>query len=147
MPDSRLRPYAKTYRPFVLWLLLFFSVSFGLPPLAQALLHLAGAALTRVSLLCTLLLLVLLFYIVRRGEYVYWINCGPSFEEAREAGSEKRRAYASALLRLFCRAAGVGALYLTLSAALGFPTWLDVAVFSALLVIAALRTLRIRFES
>lgn len=147
MPDFQSHPYRKTYKPFVLWLAVFFCLSIGVPLLAHALLRLDGAAITRVSLLFTLLLLALLFYVIRHGEYVYWINGGPSFEAARDAGRERRRAYAGAHLRLFCGAACAGALYLALSALLSLPTWLDVAAVAALLVAAALLALRIRFDA
>lgn len=144
MPRST--AYKKTYKPFILWLLLFIGLSFSSIPIAQSLFHLDAAATTRVSLLNTLLPLVLLFVVILRGEYVYWINGGPSFEAAREAGSEARRAYARAHLRLFAGASGAGALCIAVFAFLRLSIWLDIAAVCAALVAAALLSLRIKFE-
>ena len=80
------REYNKTYKPFVAWLI-------GYPVVAI----IAGIGLSevsiKVSVMASLMILVVSLYIliliIYRGEYVYWINGGPSFEEARSAGSER----------------------------------------------------------
>lgn len=60
---------------------------------------------TKVSALAVLIILsiglYILMLIIYKGEYVCWINGGPSYEEAKLAGSEKRKEYARAHLDKF----------------------------------------------
>ena len=45
-------------------------------------------------MIVVVLMLLVLMWMIWKGEYVYWINGGPSFEEAKAAGSDVRREYA-----------------------------------------------------
>lgn len=92
------RAYEKRYWPFVLWLIALVA---GLIVPAE----LAGRAglsrrgMTAVGMTALLMMLTALFVMIWKGEYVYWISGGPDFEQAKAAGSERRRAYAGRHLR------------------------------------------------
>ncbi len=80
------------------------------------------------------------------GEYVYWINGGPSFEEAKAAGSEKRKAYAAAHLSVFLKMTLVCCVYIVISSFFRLPMLIDVVVIASAIVAAAIKTMPIRFN-
>ena len=84
-----------------------------------------------------------LMAIIWKTESVYWIN-GTSFEQARDAGSDRRREFAAAHLRVFGRFA-LG--YVVFSAIMQWRgvTWgVDLAVFCVGLIGAAIGTLKVK---
>jgi len=87
--------------------------------------------------------IVALIWIIWRTESVYWIN-GVTFEQARDAGSERRRAFAAAHLKPF----GIFALgYAAFSAFMqlrGYSLVIDIAVFTVGIIAVALSTTRIK---
>ena len=87
-----------------------------------------------------------LMVMIYAGEYVYWINGGPSFEEAKAAGSEKRKAYAAAHLSVFLKMTLVCCVYLVISSFLRLPMGIDIVVISSAVVVAAIKTMSIRFN-
>lgn len=138
------KEYRKTYRPFIVWILLLFTVLLvaGILPAP----FVSGETLTRLTVIATLIMLDVLMIIIYRGEYVYWINGGPSFEQARDAGSAARKAYALAHLKPFLWATLIAAVLMTASALLNWPVWIDALGACAALVTAALSTVRIKFS-
>lgn len=131
--------YRKSYRGFVLWLLGYMA-AVCLPLLLPT--EDAGLEMRLVFNL-TAIGIAVLMWIIWRAESVYWIN-GTTFEQARDAGSERRRAFAAAHLRAFARfAAG----YLLFSA---FMQWrrfnytIDIIVFTVGLIATAVSTIRIK---
>ena len=132
--------YRKSYRGFVLWL-----IGYTVAMCAPALLPRGTDAglVMRLVFNLTSAGLMLLMWIIWRTESVYWIN-GTSFEQAREAGSERRREFAAAHMRAFGRFA-VG--YAALSAFMqlrGYSFVVDIVVFTVGLIVAAISTLRIK---
>ncbi len=104
------------------------------------LLRLEEAIVIKTLLWLTLLWIVGLFYLICKTQNVYWIN-GVRFEEAKEAGEERRRAYGLKHLNLFAKAWGIYTVYGVFSLILSLPSWLDVVCFMLLTVGAAIRTI------
>ena len=137
--------YIKTYKPLAIWLGAYVAVLAALP--ATLFSALPGGMLTSAMLACVYLGLLALFILIHQGGYVYWINGGPSFEEARDAGEENRRAYAWEHLKRFMLAGAALIPYLVLASILRWPAWLNIVVFGAVVISAALSTVNIRCES
>ncbi len=137
--------YQKTYKPLAIWFGAFLTVTVVLPTALAC--RIPDSTLISAFLGCTYLSAVSLFVLIYAGGYVYWICGGPSFEEARDAGEEVRRAYAWAHLKRFLVAGAALAPYLVASAILGWPAWLDVAVFGVALIAAAVATAPIQFST
>lgn len=131
--------YRKNYLGFILWLLLFFGLMIGgsLLPIEDEVL------LTRLSLLMCSVLITALTFMIFRSEYVYWYN-GVSYEEAKQAGSERRRQYARRHFVRFGCFTLFFALYALLAQLTGLAFGWDIAVFSVGLLLCALSTLKIR---
>lgn len=88
-----MKEYQKTYWPFAAWLVALAPVMGGAALIAERA-GLDGRGMTASSMAALLAMMALLFGILWKDEYVYWISGGPSFEQARAAGSAVRRAYA-----------------------------------------------------
>ena len=128
----------KTYRGFVIWLVVWTALLFVLPflPVDEA---------TAMRLICNLMTLGIaaLTHMICRNECVYWYT-GLSFEEAEAAGSERRVAYARAMRKPFVIAA-VGVLALSaVGHALGWSMWIDFAVATAGTIAAAISTVSVK---
>ena len=132
--------YKKSDRGFVLWLLGYTAVMFSpllLPKGAD------GGLVLRLIQNLTAVGIVVLMWIIWRTESVYWIN-GTSFEQARDAGSLRRRAFAAAHLKAFGRFA-LG--YATFSAFMqlrGYSFVIDIVVFTVGLIAVAVSTVNIK---
>ena len=74
---------------------------------------------------------------------MYWIN-GVSFEQARDAGSERRRAFAMAHLKPFAVVALGYAAFTMVMHLCGVHFWIDIAVFCIALTGAAFSTIKIK---
>lgn len=136
--------YKKTYKPFVIWFILMMAGSMVVPVLLEGL-GLSEKALVKVLLILTIAALDILMYIIYHGEYVYWINGGPRYEEAAKAESARRKAYAGAHLRIFLMMTGMCILYMLISWLAHFGVWLDILVITLAIFIAAVRTMPIKF--
>ena len=88
-----MKEYKKTFLPLILWSLALAPVMLGAMPLSEWL-ELSDRVMVALMMAAVIVMLLALFWLVWKGEYVYWINGGPSFEEAKAAGSEARREYA-----------------------------------------------------
>ena len=125
----------KSYKGFLLWMLVFVVTMFGcsLLPIEN------GAILTRMVMNVCVLNIVLLAFIIYKTEYVYWYN-GTEYEQAVEAGSERRKEFAWKHLMRF----GIFALiYLAISMVaqlVDIPYGVDIAVATVGLVITAFST-------
>ena len=132
--------YRKSYKGLVLWLVGYTALSLapvllpeGTDPGIEIRLVLALTAAAVAGLMA----------IIWKTESVYWIN-GTSFEQARDAGSDRRREFAAAHLRVFGRFA-LG--YVVFSAIMQWRgvTWgVDLAVFCVGLIGAAIGTLKVK---
>lgn len=131
--------YKKSYQGIIWWIVLFFL-------LLAALVFLPfedGDLLLRITLNVSGFLIVLLFLMIYLTEAVYWIN-GVEYEQAKEAGKERRKRFA---VRHLKRVGYFALLYLLYSVAAqlaGFGIGLDVALWTVGMIIAAVSTIPIK---
>lgn len=135
-----MKAYRKTYKPLILWCIALPAVllAISLLPIAN------GAMLTRLTLLTMVVMLILLMAIIYFGEYVYWINGGPTFEQARAADSQTRKAYAWAHLRAFLWSGAASFALITISCIAHWPIGVDITGVCLCVIIAAFSTIRIQ---
>ncbi len=136
---------AKTYKPLLLWFVLFLSFSIACPLILTKLFTITNPLLTRITLIDMLLGVDVLLYIILKGQYVYWINGGPTYEKAKEGGALRRRTYAKAHLVLFLKTSLICLVWLGISYALHLSQWIDIAVVSVAVVTAAILSVKIKF--
>lgn len=137
------KEYEKTYKPFIAWLIGF---PIFLILITKGLANLSVKISVLVTLILTVFSLYLLMLMIYKGEYVYWINGGPTFEEAKEAGSEKRKEFAKAHLDIFSKITWLSFVYGAISLLLKFNMWLDIVVIIMMVVIGTFSTIMIEFE-
>ena len=132
--------YKKSYLGLVIWLVLFMAV----PAAALAILPAAdGATMMRLFLNYMTISLALLMLIVYKTEAVYWIN-GVEFDQAKEAGPEKRKAFAMRHLERFGWFALLFAAFSCLCHILGWSEWIDFAVCIVGIIGVAISTIPIK---
>ncbi|MGJ0848054.1 hypothetical protein ACR77J_15300 [Tissierella praeacuta] len=137
------KEYKKTYKPLIAWLIGFPVIAIII---AERLSNLSTKIATLLSLIIMVISLYILMFIIYKGEYVYWINGGPNYEEAKLAGSEKRKEYAKAHLEIFFKMMLISFLYGILSLLLKFPIWIDIVLISLIIIITAFSTIPIKFN-
>lgn len=146
------RSYKKTYKPLFLWLLIFIAVSTFIPifinQMFEQLFQITWGEGAEVRMILMFMVIAIdgLMVMIYAGEYVYWINGGPSFEEAKAAGSKKRKAYAAAHLRVFLKMTLICCVYLVISSFFRLPMGIDIILISAAVVVAVIKTMPIRFN-
>ena len=131
--------YKKSYTGFVIWLIGFCVFTVGacfLPNLSTQL------TLAVVDNACTIGIFILTF-LIYQTEYVYWYN-GTSYEEAKAAGSERRKAFALAHMKRFAYFALAFLVYTVMSLMLGIPYGFDIGIACVGILIVALSTLKIK---
>lgn len=129
----------KSYTGFAVWLIAFIAAMCVLVPVMGKEFQLA----MRLILLLMGWGIAVLAFITWRTEQVYWYN-GTSYEEAAEAGSERRKAFAWKHLRVFGGyALGLSA-FVALMQFVGASAWIDFTVGTVGLVAAAFFTIPIK---
>ena len=129
----------KSYKGFILWIVFFNLITFGtiFLPIED------GEIMTRIVLnICTVSIAVLTFMIYKT-EFVYWYN-GTTYEEAVQAGSERRKLFA---FRHFKKFGIFAILYLVSSIIfhlLQLGIWLDIILVTIGLIITAIFTIKIK---
>lgn len=128
----------KTYRGFVIWLVIWTALPFAIP-------FLPTDAATAMRLICNLMTLGMaaLTHMICRNECIYWYN-GVSFEEAVAAGSERRQAYAKAHRRVFAILAVIMLAVSAVTHVLHWSMWIDFTAATLGTIAAAVSTIRIR---
>ena len=127
--------YKKSYTGFVWWMVGFVAVLFAicfLPVQDEAL-------LMRLIMLLMAWGVASMAFIIWKTEYVYWYN-GTSFEEAKAADSERRKAFAWKHLRVFGLYALGTTVIVVLMHLLGWSAWIDFTAATIGLVVAACMT-------
>ena len=132
--------YEKSYRGLILWTILFPALV-----IAACFVPVESEQVTILSLNVANLGITALMAMIVRNESVYWIN-SVTFEQAKKASSEARRAFALAHLRRFAWFSAVFLLYSAAAWRLSLPWWPTVLVFALGLIAAGLSTVRIRLE-
>lgn len=131
--------YKKSYAGFVIWLIVFCAIVTGacfLPNLSTQL------TLAIVDNASTIGIFILTFMIYQTG-YVYWYN-STSYEDAKAAGSKRRKAFALAHMKRFGYFALEFLVYTVISLMLGIPYGVDITIAWVGILIAAVSTLKIK---
>ena len=132
--------YEKDYKGLVLFLACMFAAMLGLG-IPFALRYPEHSARFTINI-CTLSVTVLML-LIRRSEKIYWINT-VDFESAKNAGSERRRAFALRYLKRFAWVSA-GALVLSVSfALLGVNQMVDFSLITVALCVTAISTVWIK---
>lgn len=129
----------KSYKGFVIWLLIFVATMFGSTflPISSA------TILTRVVMNVCVFNIVLLAFIIYKTECVYWYN-GTEYKQAVEAGSERRKEFAWKHLKRFGVFALIYLVFSVVAQLMHIPCGVDVAVATVGLIITAFSTIRIQ---
>lgn len=139
--------YTQNYK--VLWLIMigFMAACFAIPLLDNFFSLTANTSLALIMLV-TLVFIELLLYVIYRGEFIYWINNGPSFKEASAMSSDERKAYALLFFKSYQPYFVVGLLITLIHPLVPFaPMWL-LSIITTLIIIAwALSTLRFTYRA
>lgn len=122
----------KSYLGLIVWLVVYMGLMSvcGFLPLGADL-------LIRVFMVFTAVALVALMAMMYFMDRVYWMN-GVSFEQAVEAGIQRRKRYAFLHLRLFGIFAIAYTLYSVVAYVLHFPWVVDIVVFTLATIVVAL---------
>ena len=139
-----MKEYKKTYLPLILWSLALMPVMLCAVPVAGWL-KLNDGAMIALMMAAMIAMLLALFGMVWKGEYVYWINGGPSFEEAREARPEVRREYAWKHLLAMLKGSAAALILLAAECIIGAHGIVMVLSASVCIAVAAFSTVRIRW--
>lgn len=140
------KEYKKTWKPFVISFLVYLAVMFSTPFIMNKI-GAEGKILTKMTFLITALWLIILMFMIYKGQYVYWITGGPSFKEARDAGYEARKLYAGKHLKRFFMFLVPFIVYMIISCIYNFSVWIDIAIFAVSVISAAFSTVTIKFDS
>ena len=138
------RAYEKRYWPFVLWLIALVAGMTGTAELAGRA-GLSGRGMTAASMAALILLLAALFVLIWKGEYVYWISGGPDYDQAKAAGSDRRRAYAWQHLRAMLLGGLAALVILALECFCGANELTMILSVGACVIAAAVSTTRIHW--
>ena len=135
------QPYQKkSYKLFVLWLILLFVVLLAVSYFEVGLDSIGAGKAVGITL-C--LLLDFLFVLIFFTESIYWIN-GVTYEEAEQAEPEARKRYAFRHLKVFLVATAVYLFYcFVLSPCFSLGIISDSLMAGAVICIAALFTIKI----
>lgn len=139
-----MKEYRKTYKPFIYWMIGMVAGLLALSILPDPFID--GDSLLRLVMLGVLLSLDILMAIIYFGEYVYWINGGPTYEQARDAGSDARKAYARAHLRAFLLGTWLAVIAMAAAYICKWSTWVDICAVCIAMVAAAISTIHIKFQ-
>lgn len=135
--------YVETYKPLIGWIVSFVLIAlfigFGWDSLGEA------RVLSKIFIIVVMTYVDVLFTIVYKGEYVYWITYGPDFETAKNSDSQRRKAYAWKYLRTFLVASVILTIYLFISMIFKLPMSFDSTVFLVVIIAAGLTTVPIEF--
>lgn len=138
--------YVQTYKPLAWWFVSFatFALFFGL---GWDTLSTSGniKILSKILIIMTMALIDVLFTIIYKGEYVYWIIYGPDFETAKNSDSQRRKMYGWKYLRIFLAASIILMIYMFVSMLLNLPVSFDFIAFLIIGITAALATVPIKF--
>lgn len=131
--------YKKSYKLFILWIIAMIITSFLPAFLYEMKLQIMLAIVDNI-LTIDIFLLTLIIYLT---ESIYWYN-GTTFEQARDAGSERRKAFAAAHMKRFGIFALAFLIYSIISIFIGLPSALDVVICVIGIVAVALSTIKIK---
>lgn len=136
--------YKKSYVGLVVWIIVLIGgMIVGMPLLSTAVE--SEKVMVKLTLLVLVLSILLLMLVVHKGQYVYWMSGGPTYEEAKSSTPERRKRYTWRLLRVFLIFSAVSVCYLIISFLCELPVGIDIVVVCISIVVAAICTMGIRF--
>lgn len=131
--------YKKSYKGFVLWLIGFCLVYFACIFLPETNTQILVAVLDNIMMLGCFIL----SFIVYKTEYIYWYN-GTSYEDAKAAGSERRKQFARKHMKRFGYVFLGFLVYSMISIMIEIPYGIDITVAVVGLVSVAISTINIK---
>ena len=131
----------KSYRGFVIWMVIFLPALFS-PALLPGELAEPALIIRLLFVLCTTGITILTF-IINKTEYIYWYS-GMYYKQAAKAGSRRRKAYARAHFKRFAGFTLFHLLFTVAAHALHLHFGVDIAVFMVGLVSTAVSTIKIK---
>ena len=129
----------KSYTGFILWMVLYLGILFSMAflPIEN------DGVMIRLILSFTALAVTGMMLIIYISEQVYWIN-GVTYEQAVDAGSERRKLFARRHLVRFGIFTAIYVLFAVVGQIIGIPFWIDIVVFTLGMIAAAISTINIR---
>ena len=129
----------KSYKGFVIWMAAFCAVCLGTVflPIRNT------NILLRIINNCCTLGVTLLSFIIYKTEYVYWYN-GTSYEEAVNASSERRRAFAWKHFQSFGLFSIAFFAFSIIAQIMEINCWIDIVIVTAGIIAVAIRTIKFK---
>ena len=129
----------KSYTGFIVWMFLFIGILFSLSFLPVE----DESIMIRAVFVFTSLAIAGMMLLIYFTEQVYWIN-GVTYEQAVEAGSARRKAFALRHLVRFGICTAIYLLFAVVGQIIGWPFWIDIIVFTVGVIATAISTIGIR---
>ena len=129
----------KSYTGFIVWMFLFIGILFSLSFLPVE----DEGIMIRAVFVFTSLAIAGMMLLIYFTEQVYWIN-GVTYEQAVEAGSARRKAFALRHLVRFGICTAIYLLFAVVGQIIGWPFWIDIIVFTVGVIATAISTIGIR---
>lgn len=139
-----MREYKKSYTPLILWSIVLTPAMVAAGMLSESM-GMNDRSIVAVSMLTVIVMLLVLMWIIWKGEYVYWINGGPSFEQAKAVGSEKRRDYAWRHFAAILKGSAIALVLLTAEYFLKAHVLVMILSTAVCIIAAAISTARIKW--
>lgn len=139
-----MREYKKSYTPLILWSIVLTPAMVAAGMLSESI-GMNDRSIVAVSMLTVIVMLLVLMWIIWKGEYVYWINGGPSFEQAKAVGSEKRRDYAWRHFAAILKGSAIALVLLTAEYFLKAHVLVMILSTAVCIIAAAISTARIKW--
>lgn len=140
-----MREYRKQWWPFAAWTLALLPVMIGAAEIAGRA-GMDSRGIVAWMMIVVIAMLLLLLWMIWKGEYVYWISGGPSFEEAKAAGSEVRREYAWKHFSAMLKGGAAALILLAAECALKAHALVMLLSTAVCIVAAAVSTVKIRWR-
>lgn len=128
----------KSYTGFIVWMFLFIGILFSLSFLPVE----DESIMIRAIFVFTSLAIAGMMLLIYFTEQVYWIN-GVTYEQAVEAGSARRKAFALRHLVRFGICTAIYLLFAVVGQIIGWPFWIDIIVFTVGVIATAISTIGI----
>ena len=136
-----MKSYEKSYKGFVIWLLVFIILVFSIPILPTQNANLLTLAVMNLMSLS----MAVLTWIIWKNEKIYWYN-GIEFEKAKQATREQRKRYALRHAKRFTLFALAGIVYSVVAYHWSIPIVFTITVMGLGIVAVALSTIKIKLE-
>lgn len=126
----------KSYKGFVIWMIGFCMIGVGVCYLPIS----SYEVMTRIVDNFCAFGITFLAFIIYKTEYVYWYS-GISYEEAREAGSERRKIFAWKHLKRFGFFSLIFFIFSIFTQILQVSVWIDIVILTVGFIAVALSTI------